>query len=115
MPYLQYKIQLPAVFAQVHDILYQKAGTEGRRSYIRILQLLQTYSMDVVKNALEEALSLKVVNETAIKHLVRRQAEGRPVNLSLLGENIPLVYVALPDLSSYRKSLLTPSVVQKAA
>lgn len=109
------KWNLPPVFAQVHDILYQKDGTEGRRSYIRILQLLQTYSLNVVKKALEEALSLKVVNETAIKHLVRRQAEGRPVNLSLLGENIPVVYVALPDLSSYRKSLLTPSVVQEAA
>jgi transposase len=104
--------KLPTIFEKVHDILYRRYGKEGRRSYIRILQLLQTHSVVTLQDTLEEAVTLNVVNETAITHLLRRQVEGRPVNLSILSDKIPVVHVPLPNLSVYGKCLLSTGAAE---
>ena len=98
---------LPPVFERVHKLLYTRDGKDGRRSYIKILCLLETYSTEVLSKALEEALSLDIVNETAIIHLLRRTLEGRPVNLSILSPKVPVVHVASPNLAVYSARLLT--------
>jgi len=100
------KWSLPNVFQKAYEILYRKDGKEGRRIYVRILRLLETYKMSEVKVALEQAVELEVVDELAIKHLLKRHVEGRPTNLSLLKHpNIPSVHVASPDLRIYTQFL----------
>jgi len=86
--------------------MYTRDGKAGRRSYIKILCLLETYSTEVLAKALEESLSLDIVNETAIIHLLRRQVEGRPINLSLLSPQVPVVHVSSPNLAVYSAYLL---------
>jgi transposase len=100
--------KLPAVFQKVHDILYKKDGKEGRRSYIRILQFLENFSEDELQQALEQSIKLMAVTEPAILHLLKRNKEKRPPNLSLLSfPKIPVVHVAPPNLCQYSARLLT--------
>lgn len=98
---------LPAVFQKVHDILYRKDGTEGRRHYIRILGFLENFSEVELQQALEQGVQLTAVTEHAILHLLKRNKEQRVPNLSLLSHpTIPLVRVAAPDLHKYSAHLL---------
>jgi hypothetical protein len=106
---------LPPVFERVHKLMYNRDGKAGRRAYIKILCLLETYSTEVLAKALEEALSLDIVNETAIIHLLRRQVEGRPVNLSILSLKVPVVHVANPNLAVYSLRLLASGTSQAMA
>jgi hypothetical protein len=93
---------LPPIFQKVHDIFYRKNGKEGRRSYIRVLRLLETYSILEVQEALAQAVKQCVVEEGPIKHLVRRLVEKRPENLSLYKHpTVPEVYIPQPDLKVY--------------
>ena len=102
---------LPPVFQKVHDILYRKEGKEGRRHYIRILQFLENFSEAELKQALEQSIQLMAVTESAILHLLKRNKEGRPANLSLLSHpTVPLVHVDDPNLASYSAHLLKARV-----
>jgi transposase len=97
---------LPPVFSKVYSILMRKDGKEGKRAYIRILRFLEIYSMANLKEALEQAVQLCVVEESAIKHLLRRLVEGRPLNLTLSQyPEIPVVHISKPDLSIYNQLL----------
>lgn len=95
---------LPLVFERVQRRLEQKDGKEGVRSYIRILQLLETYPLKDVETALKQALALDVVTEGAILHLVKRCVEKRPLNLVMDNHPaVPSVTVSMPDLNVYGK------------
>ena len=98
---------LPAVFQKVHDILYRKNGKEGRRQYIRILQFLENFSEAELQHAMEQSIQLAAVTEHAILHLLKRNKEKRPPNLSLVSHpTIPIVRVSSADLSIYSYRLL---------
>jgi len=104
---------LPPVFQKVHDILYRKEGKEGRRQYIRILQFLENFSEAELKQSLEQAIQLMAVTEAAILHLLKRNKEGRPANLSLLSHpTVPSVHVDDPNLASYSARLLKTQTPQ---
>ena len=93
---------LPAVFKKVQGQLERKDGKEGIRSYIRILQLLETYSVKELEASLKQSVLLDIVNEIAIVHLVKRHVEKRPLNLSRVDHpHVPFVYIAAPDLKVY--------------
>ena len=92
------------MFERVQRRLEQKDGKEGVRSYIRILQLLETYPLKDVETALKQALALDVVTEGAILHLVKRCVEKRPLNLVMDNHPaVPSVTVSMPDLNVYGK------------
>ena len=93
---------LPPIFKQVQDEFYRKANKNGLRSYVRVLRLLENYSVKEVSKALEKAWSLNIIDDAAIKHLLQRQLEGRPPNLSLVNHpNVPTVTVQATDLKVY--------------
>ncbi|MEI8296074.1 MAG: IS21 family transposase, partial [Alphaproteobacteria bacterium] len=94
--------QLPPVFKRVQNALCRKDKKDGLRAYVRILRLLESHTVAELTRALESAVELDIVDEMAIRHLLKRQLEGRPPNLSLLNHPaISLVNVDLPDLSVY--------------
>ena len=98
---------MPPVFKKVHDILHRKDGKEGRRQYIRILQFLKNFSESELQQATEQSIQLTAVTEQAILHLLKRNKEKRPPNLSLISHpKIPIVRVADTDLSNYSYRLL---------
>jgi hypothetical protein len=89
---------LPLVFERVQRRLEQKDGKEGVRSYIRILQLLETYPLKDVDTALKQALALDVVTEGAILHLVKRCVEKRPFGQSSSSSTCDCLYARLKCL-----------------
>jgi len=59
--------------------------SEGTRAYIRVLRLLEDFSLKQLTKAVERALELRVEHEEAIRHLVLCPPEKRPSPLDLTG------------------------------
>jgi transposase len=94
--------KLPPIFEQVRYTLCRKDPKDGMRSYVRVLQMMMTYSLDEVKKALEQAVTSNIVDESAIRHILQRQLEKLPLNLSMIDHpTVPVVKVQEPDLRVY--------------
>jgi len=59
----------------------------GRREYVQVLRLLETFRLEEVAPAIEQALHLGTISFDAVKHLLLCQIEQRPPRLDL--ENYP--------------------------
>ena len=58
-------------------------GKPGKREYIQVLRLLETFEMDHVHGAVRQALDLGAIGYDAVKHLVLCRIERRPPRLDL--------------------------------
>jgi hypothetical protein len=58
-------------------------GKPGKREYVQVLRLLETFEMDHVHGAVRQALGLGAIGHDAVKHLVLRRVERRPPRLDL--------------------------------
>jgi hypothetical protein len=58
-------------------------GKPGKREYVQVLSLLETFEMDHVHGAIRQALNLGAIGYDAIKHLVLCRIERRPPRLDL--------------------------------
>jgi len=63
------------------------ADKGGRREYVQVLRLLETFRLEEVAPAIEQALHLGTISFDAVKHLLLCQIEQRPPRLDL--ENYP--------------------------
>jgi len=77
---------LPDEFATLHRLLEARMGKAGKREYVQVLRLLETFEMDHVHAAVRQALDLGAVGYDAVKHLVLCRIERRPGILSVLTE-----------------------------
>lgn len=76
--------------------------SEGTRAYIRVLRLLEEYSLEQLTRAVKEALKLGVEHEEAIRHLVLCPPEKRPLPLDLTGRgHLARFRFAPPNLKVY--------------
>ena len=55
----------------------------GRREYVQVLRLLETFGIDDLHAAVKKALQLGAVGFDAVKHLVLCHVEKRPPKLDL--------------------------------
>ncbi|MDR6265601.1 hypothetical protein GGE09_002609 [Roseobacter sp. N2S] len=74
---------LPDVFATLHRLLEARMGKPGKREYVQVLRLLETFEMDVVQGAIQHAIDLGAIGYDAVKHLVLCRVETRPPRLDL--------------------------------
>jgi len=58
-------------------------GRRGKREYVQVLRLLETFSQEEVHSAVKDALRLGALSFDAVKHLLLCQMEGRPPRLDL--------------------------------
>jgi len=58
-------------------------GAAGKREYVQVLRLLESFLLDEVEAAVREALRLGAVGFDAIKHLLLCRIERRPPRLDL--------------------------------
>ena len=58
-------------------------GKAGKREYVQVLRLLETFEMDHVHGAVRQALDLGAIGYDAVKHLVLCRIERRPPKLDL--------------------------------
>ena len=74
---------LPDAFATLHRLLEARMGKAGKREYVQVLRLLETFEMEHVYAAIQRALDLGAIGYDAIKHLILCRIERRPPRLDL--------------------------------
>lgn len=74
---------LPGEFATLHRLLEARIGKKGKREYVQVLRLLETFEMGHVQGAIKQALGLGAIGYDAVKHLVLCRIERRPPRLDL--------------------------------
>ena len=75
--------ELPDAFATLRRLMEARSGRAGRREYVQVLRLLETFGMDDVHAAVKHALRLGAIGFDAVKHLVLCRVEKRPPRLDL--------------------------------
>jgi hypothetical protein len=82
--------------------LYARLIKAGRREYVQVLRLLETFELDDLHAAVKSALRLGAVGFDAVKHLVLCQVEKRPPKLDLnVYPYLPRANVARTSAASY--------------
>jgi len=74
---------LPDEFATLHRLLEARMGRRGKREYVQVLRLLESFEMGHVHGAIKQALGLGAIGYDAVKHLVLCRIESRPPRLDL--------------------------------
>jgi len=93
---------LPEAFATLHRLLEARMGKAGKREYVQVLRLLETFRLEDVHAAVREALRLGAIGFDAVKHLVLCRIERRPPKLDLtIYPYLPRVAVATTSAKSY--------------
>ncbi len=71
---------LPEAFATLRRLLEARMG---KREYVQVLRLLETFEIDEVHAAVRQAFQLGAIGFDAVKHLVLCRIERRPPRLDL--------------------------------
>jgi hypothetical protein len=97
---------LPPEFATLRRLMEARMIKAGRREYVQVLRLLETFGIDDLQAAVKKALQLGAVGCDAIKHLVLCQVERRPPKLDLdISPYLPRADVATTSAASYMSLL----------
>ena len=91
---------LPGEFGTLRRLLESRMGRRGKREYVQVLRLLETFSRQEVHSAIKDALRLGAVSFDAVKHLVLCGLEGRRPRLDL--ELYPYLPKAMVSTTSTR-------------
>ena len=93
---------LPDAFATLHRLLEARMGKPGKREYVQVLRLLETFEMEHVQGAVCQALDLGAIGYDAVKHLVLCRIERRPPKLDLdVYPFLPAAQVETTKAASY--------------
>ncbi len=93
---------LPEAFATLRRLLEARMGKAGKREYVQVLRLMETFRSADVEAAVREALRLGAIGVDAIKHLLLCRIERRPARLDLdLYPYLPRAEVATTSPGSY--------------
>ncbi len=94
---------LPDEFAALHRLLEARMGKKGKKEYVQILRLLETFEIGHVHGAVKQALGLGAIGYDAVKHLVLCRIEKRPPRLDLdIYPYLPKALVETTNPASYR-------------
>ncbi len=93
---------LPPEFQTLRRLMEARMIKAGRREYVQVLRLLETFEMDDLHAAVKSALRLGAVGFDAVKHLVLCRVEKRPPKLDLdVYPYLPRATVARTSAASY--------------
>ena len=93
---------LPGEFSTLRRLLESRMGRRGKREYVQVLRLLETFSQQEVAAATKDAIRLGAISFDAVKHLVLCRLEGRPPRLDLeLYPYLPRVRVSTTSAGDY--------------
>src|SRR3954451_12604950 len=94
--------ELPEAFGTLHSLLEARMGRAGKREYVQVLRLLESFRLEDVEAAVHQALRLGTIGFDAIKHLVLCRIERRPPKLDLtLYPYLPRAQVATTSAKAY--------------
>lgn len=75
--------ELPDVFATLRRLLEARMDKKGKREFVQVLRLLETFQMIDVEAGIKSALERGTIGFDAIKHLVLCRIERRPPRLDM--------------------------------
>ncbi len=93
---------LPDEFATFRRLLEARMGKRGKREFVQVLRLLETFRRDDVVAGIKEALARGAIGFDAVKHLVLCRIERRPPRLDLtVYPYLPRATVAATSARTY--------------
>ncbi len=94
--------ELPEAFATLRRLMEARMGKAGKREYVQVLRLMESFRLEQVDAAVRDALRLGAISFDAVKHLVLCRIERRPPRLNLdLYPYLPRARVAATSARSY--------------
>ncbi len=98
--------KLPEAFASLRRLLEARLGKAGKREYVQVPRLLETFALAEVHGAVRDALRLGAIGYDAVKHLVLCRVERRPPRLDLdVYPYLPKAEVRQTSAASYMSLL----------
>ena len=93
---------LPEEFATLRRLLESPMGPRGKREFVQVLRLLESFKLEEVYAAVQDALRLGALRFDAVKHLLLCRLEGKPPRLDLdLYPYLPRVTVKTTSAGDY--------------
>jgi len=94
--------ELPDGFATLRRLLEARMGKGGKREFVQVLRLLETFQMADVEAGVISALERGTIGFDAVKHLVLCQIERRPPRLDMtVYPYLPKAHVAVTSPTDY--------------
>ena len=94
--------ELPEEFGVLRRLLESRMGKRGKREFVQVLRLMESFRKGEVHDAVREALKLGAISFDAVKHLVLCRIDGRPPRLDLeLYPYLPRVTVTKTSARDY--------------
>ena len=93
---------LPEDFEHLRRLMEARIGKKGRKEYIQVLRLMETFGDVEVAVAVEDALRLSAISYDAVKHLVLAKIERHTPRLDLSAyPYLPQANVGMTDVRAY--------------
>jgi transposase len=93
---------LPEEFITLRRLMEARMKKHGKREYVQVLRLLETFELAEVTAAVKQALALGAIGFDAVKHLVLCRIEQRPPRLDLdVYPYLPRATVETTRVSAY--------------
>jgi transposase len=97
---------LPEEFAAFRRLLEARMGKRGKREFVQVLRLLETFGVDDVLAGVKAAMARGAIGFDAVKHLVLCRIERRPPRLDLtVYPYLPRATVATTSARAYLQLL----------
>jgi transposase len=94
--------QLPECFAQLRRLLEARLKKHGSREYVQVLRLMETFALEEVTHAIEDALLLGTISFDAVRHLLLCRIERRPPRLDMDNyPHLPMAQVRTTQAADY--------------
>jgi hypothetical protein len=94
---------LPEELIELRRQMEVRLAKHGRREFVQVLRLLETFSMAEVSAAAREALRIPAISFDAVKHLLLCAIECRVPKLDLENyPHLPVAEVALTRAADYQ-------------
>jgi transposase len=75
--------KLPDEFASLRRLLEARMGNKGKREFVQVLRLMESFTIEDVAAAVRDAIQRGAVGFDAVKHLLLCRIERRPPRLDL--------------------------------
>jgi len=97
---------LPEEFATLRRLMEARMNRHGRREYVQVLRLLETFDLADLHAAVRQALQMGAIGFDAVKHLLLCRVERRPPRLDLdCYPYLPRARVEKTEARSYMRLL----------
>jgi transposase len=98
--------ELPEAFATLRRLMEARMGKHGRREYVQVLRLLESFELADLHGAVKHALDMGAIGFDAVKHLLLCRVERRPPRLDMaVYPYLPKARVETTSARSYMRLL----------